>query len=375
MNLSDFDYELPSELIAQHPAARRSDARLFVHAIESGQSEHRHVRDLADILVPGDLLVVNDTRVLPARLFARRESGAAIELLFLEPRSDDVAAEEVGRVWNALVQPAKKPRPGERLAFGAEGGTVEMRQRQPGDDGRPGPIWSVVLRTRDGAVADVAATLERFGEMPLPPYIERRTERAAVTDRAEDRERYQTVFARVPGAVAAPTAGLHLSHEILERLAERGINRASVTLHVGAGTFRPIQVEDLDQHVMHAERFELGEATVEAIDRTKRAGGRVVCVGTTSVRVLEHAARKGWGPQRGSTRLFLRPGSPFHVTDALLTNFHLPKSSLLVLVSAFLGRDLALALYAEAIERRYRFYSYGDAQLLLGPCAGAGLRR
>ncbi len=370
MRLSDFDYALPAELVAERPAERRDDARLLVHERASGSTEHARVRDLPRFLRAGDLLVLNDTRVLPARVHGRRASGGRVELLFLEPVAEPAGA------WTVYANPARKLHPGEVLALDEEDLEARLVERPPDAEGRPGKAWIACLARR-GEAPDTQALLEHHGRMPLPPYIARGARAArlepAPPDALEalDRERYQTVYARPDalGAVAAPTAGLHLTHALLDELAARGVRRASVTLHVGAGTFEPVEVEDVERHRMHSERFELPRATVDAVAATRAAGGRVVCVGTTSVRVLESVAAQdpegALRPAGGRTELFLRPGSRFRVTDALLTNFHLPRSTLLMLVSAFAGRERVLALYAEAVERRYRFFSYGDAMLLL----------
>ena len=360
MKLSDFDYELPPERIAQEPAAVRDEARLLVHERGPDRTHHRRVREVGEFLRPGDLLVLNDTRVLRARLFARRASGGRIELLLLEP----VAGE--AQVWRALVHPARRLREGERLALelGGEpgGGDVRVRllAREQGPDGVPAMEWRVGFESEAGGVLEPGEVMERAGHVPLPPYVAR-------ADAAHDAERYQTVYARVPGAVAAPTAGLHFTPELLERLRAGGVERASVTLHVGPGTFQPVKCARVEEHVMHAERFELPEATTAAVRAARARGGRVVAVGTTVVRVLESAAEAGGGVRAGagSTRLFLVPGAEFRAVDALLTNFHLPRSTLLMLVCAFAGRERVLRLYREAIELGYRFYSYGDAQLLL----------
>ena len=353
MKVSDFDYALPSERIATHPVEPRDAARLFVHRRADDRSEHRRVRDLPELLAPGDLLVVNDTRVRSARLLGSRASGGAVELLLLDRDAE-------GR-WRSLVKPAGRLRPGERLEL--EGGALHARleRRARGAGGELAPEWWLVLEG-DG---DPEQLVERHGRMPLPPYILRA--RGAEAERDADREAYQTVFARARGAVAAPTAGLHFTPELLARLAARGVERASVTLHVGLGTFQPVSVEDTGAHRMHSERFELPPETVRAVEAARARGGRVVAVGTTSVRVLESCANDAGRLRAGAgeTALFLTPGARFRVVDALLTNFHLPRSTLLMLVSAFAGRERVLRLYAEAIERGYRFYSYGDAQLHL----------
>ncbi len=355
MKLSDFDYELPPERIAQRPAGKRDAARLLVHDVAADATEHRTFADLPLLLRAGDLLVLNDTRVLPARLYGRRASGGAVEFLFLEPVAPGATA------WTAMVNPARKLKPGEVVTL--EGGALEARLLE-----RPGDEWHVELRAPDDPDANVVALLERHGRMPLPPYIERGDRARRLDPPAEDtldRERYQTVYAARAGAVAAPTAGLHFTRELLAELEDRGVHRATVTLHVGAGTFLPVAAENVEDHEMHAERFTLPAETVEAVRAARAAGGRVVAVGTTSVRVLEHGGGE-LVPGTGETRLFLRPGSPFRVVDAMLTNFHLPRSTLLMLVSAFAGRERVLRLYREAIERGYRFYSYGDAMLLSG---------
>ena len=354
MKLSEFDYELPPERIAQEPLEERDRARLFVHRIAADESEHALVSGLPRFLAPGDLVVVNDTRVLPARLLATRASGGGVELLFVEPAGEDPY------VWNALVHPARKLRAGERLDLGVRDVFARMLERELLPGGKPAMEWHVRLEDGEGRPLDPLSILERVGHVPLPPYIER-------ADGALDRERYQTVYAERSGAVAAPTAGLHFTPELFERLGERGVARASLTLHVGPGTFQPIKTDEIDAHRMHAERFEVPERTAAAVRAARARGGRVVAVGTTSVRALESAVDEAGELRaaRGATALFLRPGHRFRAVDALLTNFHLPRSTLLVLVSAFAGRERVLRLYQEAIERGYRFYSYGDAMLLL----------
>jgi S-adenosylmethionine:tRNA ribosyltransferase-isomerase len=357
VKISAFDYELPAERIAQHPAEPRDAARLFAHAIDADASEHALVRDLPRFLRRGDLLVVNDTRVRPARLCGRRASGGAIELLVLGPAP-------APNCWRAFVKPAKRLKPGE--TFTLEDGAVAARalERPAGESGAPGQEWWIELRDGSGAGRAIADVLEASGRMPLPPYIERAAEGDG--DRALDRERYQTVFARATGAIAAPTAGLHFTPALLAALAEQGVERATLTLHVGVGTFQPVAVDELAEHRMHSEEFELPQATVDAIARTRACGGRVVAVGTTTVRVLESCARADGSvvARRGETSIFLVPGHEFRAVDVLLTNFHLPRSTLLVLVSAFAGRERILRLYAEALAERYRFFSYGDAMLL-----------
>ena len=356
MNLSEFDYELPEDRIAQRPAEPRDSARLLVHHVQADATEHRVIRDLPELLRGGDLLVVNDTRVRPARLLGRRRSGGAVELLVLGPAGEPER-------WKALVRPAKRLAPGEELEL--EHGALLARacDRLPGADGRPGAEWTFEIAGEPGR--SVEDLLERFGRMPLPPYIRREPDADARS--AVDRTWYQTVFARVPGAVAAPTAGLHMTPELLRRLAERGIDRTAITLHVGLGTFQPVSAERIEDHAMHAEEYVVPGEAAAAVARARRSGGRVVAVGTTSARTLETCGdgARGIGAGSGSTRLFITPGYSFGVVDALLTNFHLPRSTLLMLVAAFAGRERVLRLYREAIDRGYRFYSYGDAMLLL----------
>jgi S-adenosylmethionine:tRNA ribosyltransferase-isomerase len=340
LRLADFDFALPAERIAQAPLAERDGARLLVLERASGARSHRHVRDLPGLLRAGDLLVLNVTKVEPARLRGRKASGGAAEALLLEPgpRAGD---------WRALVK-ARALRVGSKLRFVRGEHSLEAEVGALEADG------TALLCFAPGAQPHA------LGEAPLPPYI-RRPER-----RPEDDARYQTVYARVPGAVAAPTAGLHLTRALLDGLAAAGIASAELVLHVGPGTFRPLGEAELAAGRLHAERFELPAATADAIAATRERGGRVVAVGTTTARVLEACAREGCrvAPGAGTTDLFLRPGHGFRVVDALLTNFHLPRSSLLVLVAAFAGREAVLGAYAEAIAQGYRFYSYGDAMLV-----------
>lgn len=361
MRLELLDYELPEELIARRPADQRDAARLLVVGQDrDGNVAHRHVADLPDLLPAGALLVVNDTRVVPARLLGKKaDTGGAVELLLVRPR---VVGELSGPVVYFAMGRASKPlRPGTEVVF-ADGALTARIEGRDGDEG----LFVVTLRARDG---DVAGTLGRVGHMPLPPYMRR-------ADDEEDRERYQTVYARVPGAIAAPTAGLHLTHALLERLAERGIERAAVTLHVGLGTFQPVTAADLDQHPMHAEPFVVPAEVRAAIARARERGAPVVAVGTTVVRALESAA----DPERpghvrevaGETRLLIQPGYTFRVVDRLLTNFHLPRSTLLALVYAFAGTARVRRAYETAIGERYRFYSYGDAMLLGRELEAAG---
>ncbi len=354
MRASDFDYELPASAIAQVPAEPRDSARLMVHRVARDVTEHRIVRDLPTILAPGDLLVVNDTRVRPARLFGKRASGGQIELLLL--------ARE-GELWRAMARPAKKLEPGAEVEL--EDGALFARAvtRVLDAAGEVGAEWLFELQPA-ARFASTDAALEAAGRMPLPPYIRRERDDERST---ADRTLYQTVFAREPGAVAAPTAGLHFTPEIMRDLERAGIHVASVTLHVGLGTFQPMQTEEIEEHRMHAEDYVLPPATVAAIEAARARKNRVIAVGTTSARVLESCADEAGRltPGTGSTRLFITPGRRFRAIDGLLTNFHLPRSTLLVLVSALAGRERVLRLYAEALERGYRFYSYGDAQLYL----------
>ena len=347
--ISLYDYSLPAELIASEPPPERESARLLVIDRQSGSIAHHHVSDLPGLLRGGDLLVRNNTRVIPARLTgSRTATGGRWEGLFLREESD-------GR-WRILGQTRGRLLPGETLTLTpAEGDDGQTRLVLNLDEKQEGGEWLARPQSQESAIA----LLDRFGAMPLPPYMHR-------APRHSDRERYQTTYAERPGAVAAPTAGLHFTPHLLEQCRSAGITAADVTLHVGIGTFRPISVERLDQHEMHSEWCELPEATVEAIRSTRDSGGRVVAVGTTSVRTLESVAATGeLRPWQGETNLFIRPPYEFQVVDVMLTNFHLPKSTLLVLVSAFAGRELILQAYQKAIEKRYRFYSYGDAMLIL----------
>ncbi|HEX4963918.1 MAG TPA: tRNA preQ1(34) S-adenosylmethionine ribosyltransferase-isomerase QueA [Thermoanaerobaculia bacterium] len=341
MLTTDFDYHLPAASIAQE-ALPRGESRLLVldrEGAPEGSIRHSHVRDLPHLLRPGDLLVVNDTRVIPARLFGTRAGGGKIEILLVERLGE--------REWDALLKPGKRARPGTVIDLSG-GLTVEVVDKR--EDGRQRLRFS----------EPVEPHLERLGHVPLPPYIHR-------PDTPEDRERYQTVYARSPGAVAAPTAGLHFTERLLAEIAAAGVGIARVTLHVGIGTFKPVAAERIEEHRMESERYEIGDEAAAAIRHTRERGGRVVAVGTTVVRTLESAAQAGDGtvaPGPGATALFITPGFRFQVVDALMTNFHLPRSTLLMLVSAFAGRERVLAAYEEAVREGYRFYSYGDAMLL-----------
>ncbi|HEX6812978.1 MAG TPA: tRNA preQ1(34) S-adenosylmethionine ribosyltransferase-isomerase QueA [Planctomycetota bacterium] len=345
MLVSEFDYPLPPHLVARSPVEPRDSARMLVHDRRTRGDSHTVVADLPQYLHRGDLLVLNDTRVRPWRLRGTRATGGAVECLLL--------CLEGGR-GEAFVKPSKKLRAGDTLSM--EAGAVQLILREPLGGGR----WSVELRAADGTVD---GALERHGRAPLPPYIER----DGREDVGADRERYQTVFARVPGAVAAPTAGLHFTPELLARLAASGVETAFVTLHVGEGTFAPLRTEVVEEHRMHAEAYEVPLATAAAVAATRARGGRVVAVGTTSCRTLETCAREDRTVAAGTgwSDLFLYPGRPFRVVDALLTNFHLPRSTLLMLVAAFAGRAEILEVYREATAREYRFFSFGDAMLIL----------
>ena len=352
MKVSDFKYELPEELIAQDPLERRSDSRLMVLDRKENTITHRHFRDIGEYLNPGDCLVVNDTKVIPARLLGvKADTGAAVEVLLRRNHGDNV--------WEALVRPGKKMRPGAVVSFG-DGlltGTVES----VAEEGN-----RMIRFTYEGIWEEL---LDRLGEMPLPPYI---------THKLQDRDRYQTVYATHEGSAAAPTAGLHFTPELLKELEAKGVRIARLTLHVGLGTFRPVKVETIEEHHMHSEYFELSEEAAEMINRTKEEGGRVISVGTTSTRTLETVASRlaeesgtdgsAYIPLKacsGWTDIFIFPGYRFKVVDSLITNFHLPESTLIMLVSAFYDREHVLHAYETAVEERYRFFSFGDAMLLL----------
>ncbi|MBD2340587.1 tRNA preQ1(34) S-adenosylmethionine ribosyltransferase-isomerase QueA [Calothrix sp. FACHB-156] len=358
-SLSAYDYELPTELIAQNPAFPRDSSRLLV---VNYRTIHHIFHDLPHLLNPGDLLVMNNTSVIPARLYGRKATGAEIEVLLLEERQYNC--------WLALVKPGKRFKRGSKIIFAPretrELGTQSAKEHH--EVNSPLSLTATVLETDPATGGRIlqfdvpggvplVQLLNVFGEVPLPPYI--------TASEATD-EQYQTVYAKHPGAIAAPTAGLHFTPELLEKLRDRGINQAFITLHVGVGTFRPVEVEDVTTHQMHEEWIEVPAATVEQIRATKAAGGRVIAVGTTAVRSLEGAAQSGeLQPFCGKTNLFIYPGYQWRVVDGLITNFHLPRSSLLMLVSALIGRERLLNIYQEAIAARYRFYSFGDAMLIL----------
>ena len=341
--VNDFDFELPAELIAQHPPEQRSGSRLLDG--RAAAPVDRLFTNLPDLLEPGDLLVFNDTKVVKARLFGRKASGGRLELLIERVLSSKVSDADSGHEVAAHLKVSKKPLPGAVMQM--DGGfTATLLGRWPNVDG---PLYKFKLSS------DPYALMAAYGHVPLPPYITH-------TDSLDDEQRYQTVFAKHQGAVAAPTAALHFDDAVLAQLAARGVQRASVTLHVGAGTFQPVKAENIADHVMHFERFEVPDATLQAIADCKARGGRVVAVGTTTVRALESYAK--FGTTCDDTNIFITPGFKFEVVDMLLTNFHLPKSTLMMLVSAFAAYEHIMALYQHAIAQRYRFFSYGDCMLL-----------
>lgn len=340
LKLSEFDYYLPEELIAQEPAPKRDQSRLMVVKRDCPEIEHRHFRDILDYLQPGDTLVLNDSKVIPARLMGKREkTGARVEVLLLKPAGF--------RRWEVLVRPGKKVRVGERLTFGEKLSAMVIDSA---------PAGGRVLEFE--FAGSFQKILEQVGAMPLPPYIKRQP---------RDPSRYQTVYASKPGSVAAPTAGLHFTRELLEKIKEKGVNIAFVLLHVGLGTFRPVRVENIEEHHMHAEYYEITEETAKTIETSRRNGGRIIAVGTTTTRCLEFVAGKYGGviSCSGWTDLFIYPGYEFKVINGLVTNFHLPKSTLLMMVSAFAGREKILEAYRVAVEKKYRFFSFGDAMLII----------
>jgi S-adenosylmethionine:tRNA ribosyltransferase-isomerase len=361
MLLEEFDYQLPPELIAQRPLAPRDTSRMMVLKREAGTFRDQAFRDLPQVVEPGDLLVFNNTKVFPARLLGRRRGlrsqpvgkrnpaareflRGEVELLLTRPESGDV--------WQGLVHPGRKVRTGEVLLFGD--GELEAEVIGRGDYG----VRQVRLKAREGTIEDA---IDRLGHVPLPPYIRR-------ADEAADRETYQTIYAKVRGAVAAPTAGFHFTERVMEGLRQRQIETCEITLHVGLGTFQPVRVERVEDHTMEAERYEISEPAAAALNGALEQGVRIIAVGTTSLRTLEHVARERGGriePGRGETSLFIYPGFKFRVIGGLLTNFHLPKSTLLMLVCAWAGRDLVFRAYQHAVRERYRFYSYGDCMLVL----------
>lgn len=340
MNLKDFYYELPPELIAQDPLENRSDSRLMVLDRTTGKVEHRVFSDILEYLNPGDCLVINDTKVIPARLMGTKAgTGAAIEVLLLKRKSDDS--------WECLVKPGKKARPGAVIEFGD--GLLKGEITDVVDEGN-----RIIKFHYEGIFEEI---LDKLGQMPLPPYI---------THALQDRNRYQTVYAKNEGSAAAPTAGLHFTQELLQKIRDRGVEVASVTLHVGLGTFRPVKVENVEEHHMHSEFFCIEQEEADKINRAKANGGRIISVGTTSCRTLESAAEDdGYIPAKsGNTEIFIYPGYKFKAIDCLITNFHLPESTLLMLVSALAGKDNVMNAYEEAVRKQYRFFSFGDAMLI-----------
>ena len=337
---SDFYFDLPQELIAQDPLEDRSASRLLVLHKDTGVVEHRRFQEITNYLRPGDCLVLNNTKVIPARLLGVKEdTGAAIEVLLLKRRENDV--------WETLVKPGKNARPGTKIVFGE--GALRAEVLEVVEEGN-----RLIQFSYEGIFEEV---LDRLGEMPLPPYI---------THKLQDKNRYQTVYAKYEGSAAAPTAGLHFTEKLLAEIRAMGVETAFVTLHVGLGTFRPVKAENLSDHHMHSEHYEITEETADLINRTKENGGRVFCVGTTSCRTIESAADENGRVQAGcgDTEIFIYPGYRFKVLDCLITNFHLPESTLVMLVSALAGRENVLAAYREAVEERYRFFSFGDAMLI-----------
>ena len=340
MKTSDFYYDLPEELIAQDPLEDRSSSRLLVLDKKTGETEHHVFREIVDYLDPGDCLVINDTKVIPARLIgAKEETGAKIEVLLLKRGADDV--------WETLVKPGRKARPGTRISFGD--GLLTGEVMDIVDEGN-----RLIHFEYEGIFEEI---LDRLGQMPLPPYI---------THQLKDKDRYNTVYAEHPGSAAAPTAGLHFTPELLEKIREKGVDIAHVTLHVGLGTFRPVKVDDVENHHMHSEFYMIDETAAEKINRAKENGKRVICVGTTSCRTIESAADENGRLKAcsGWTDIFIYPGYQFKILYALITNFHLPESTLVMLVSALAGREHVLAAYEEAVKERYRFFSFGDAMFI-----------
>jgi S-adenosylmethionine:tRNA ribosyltransferase-isomerase len=337
-----FDYDLPAALIAQHPPDRRGESRMMVAPLDRGAPEHRAFGDLPELLMPGDCLVLNDTRVIPARLLGRKDTGGQAEVFLLKRLAGDE--------WEALVRPARRMHPGTVVTFGEVLVATVLANPERGK--------TIVRLTYDG---ELETALRQVGVTPLPPYIRRERQDSS------DRQRYQTVYAMEPGAVAAPTAGLHFTAEMLDTLQARKIRTAFLTLHVGLGTFAPISAERIEDHKMHAEQFSISSEAAETINRTRADGGRVIAVGTTVVRTLESCCDDGGRiePDSGETDIYIKPGHNFRAIDGMLTNFHLPRSSLIVMVAALVGRERLLELYQMAIKRGYRFYSYGDCMLIV----------
>ena len=340
MKTSDFYFDLPEELIAQDPLEDRTSSRLLVLNKETGETEHHVFRDILDMVGPGDCMVLNNTKVIPARLYgAKEDTGAGIEILLLKRLEKDL--------WECLVKPGKKCKPGARIVFGD--GRLKAEIKETKDDGN-----RLIAFEYEGIWEEV---LDALGEMPLPPYI---------THKLQDKNRYQTVYAKYEGSAAAPTAGLHFTRNLLEQIEAKGVKIAYVTLHVGLGTFRPVKVDDVTNHHMHSEYYEVTEETARIVNETKAKGGRIICVGTTSCRTVESASTEDGILHAGcgNTEIFIYPGYKFKILDALITNFHLPESTLVMLVSALAGKEQVLAAYEEAIKERYRFFSFGDAMFV-----------
>lgn len=346
LNVSDYDYFLPEEQIAQDPLADRSSSKLLVLDKNTGETSHHVFKEIIDYLNPRDCLCINNTKVIPARLIGRKKTGGVVEVLLLKRLEDEKSK------WEVLTRPGKKARVGDEIIFGGEGPEdfdLLCRVTEVKEDGN-----RIVEFEYDGIFEEI---LDKLGQMPLPPYI---------THRLEDKNRYQTVYAKIEGSAAAPTAGLHFTNELLEQIKEKGVKVVSVTLHVGLGTFRPVQVENILDHKMHSEYYEVSEETAKILNETKANGGRIISVGTTSTRTLESVTDENGIVHAGSgeTQIFIYPGYKFKAIDGLITNFHLPKSTLIMLVSALAGRKNVLNAYKEAVEKKYRFFSFGDAMFI-----------
>jgi len=344
MHITDFDYDLPVELIAQHPTDKRDESRLLIVDRKNGSIEHRHFYDILDYINTGDCLIMNNSKVIPARLFGIKEkTGARVEFLLIKHIKENI--------WETMVRPGKRLHKGDRVSF-MEDGSLFAEIMENGEGGT-----RIVCFQHDGDFHDL---LNRIGKIPLPPYIERESD-------DKDKIRYQTVYCKNEGSVAAPTAGLHFTDELMKKINDKGIKIAYVTLHVGIGTFRPVKCDQIEEHKMHFEEYEIDEMNADIINQTKKAGGRIISVGTTSTRTVESAASHEGIVQagRGSTDIFIYPGYKFKVIDSLITNFHLPKSTLLMLVSALYNREKIIQVYQEAVGQKYRFFSYGDAMLIL----------
>ncbi len=357
--LSAYQYELPAILIAQNPVTPRDSARLLV--VNRHHHQHRHFYDLSDLLRPHDLLILNNTRVIPARLFGKKQSGGVAEVLLIEPKESEATGERRSQRWLALVKPGRRLQPGSVVIFGSPDNPVMRAYIETRDDATNGRIVRLEAQG-EHAETPIEELIDQLGQVPLPPYITKSESLPA---------QYQTVFAERKGAIAAPTAGLHFTQRLLSELSDKGIQTAEITLHVGIGTFRPVEVKDIKTHQMHEERIEVSPETVEKIRQTKAKGGRVIAVGTTSTRALEGAAAAcgELQPFNGRTNIFIYPGYQWKVIDGLITNFHLPESSLLMMVSALIGRERLMAIYEDAIAQKYRFYSFGDAMLILPEAA------